>query len=56
LLVSGNRNAGGVTFTLPDGWEIENTHFWLYFSSPDGKEHPGSVYGQGKILKNVKIK
>ena len=42
--VSGTRNAGGVTFTLPDGWEIENTHFWLYLASHDGKEHSGSAY------------
>lgn len=42
--IAGTRAAGEDTFPLPAGWEIENSHFWLYFTSHDGKENSGSVY------------
>lgn len=46
--VVGSRSDREATFTLPEGWDPRDTHFWLYVSSLDGEEHSGSEYVEVK--------
>ena len=46
--VVGSRGDKEATFTLPEGWNPRDTHFWLYVSSLDGEEHSGSEYVEVK--------
>ena len=38
------RSDGKASITLPRGWNLEDTHFWVYFSSFSLQMNSGSVY------------
>ena len=38
------RSDGKASITLPRGWNLEDTHFWVYFSSFTLQMNSGSVY------------
>lgn len=38
------RSDGKASITLPRGWNLEDTHFWVYFSSFSLQMNSGSLY------------
>lgn len=46
---AGKRHQGASVFELPQEWDIEHTHFWLYLTCPDLKHNSKSLYLVAKM-------
>lgn len=44
LMQPATRADGEATVEHPAEWDISNTHFWMYFSSPDLQQNSSSLY------------
>jgi hypothetical protein len=41
---AGTRDDGRATLRLPEGWQVEQTHSWLYLTSYNKQLHSTSIY------------